>query len=224
MAEASTRYPPATFLAELGEAERSALLETGRRMVVPDGSTLLFEGDTSGRVVVLLAGAARVFATAANGREVLLNVIGPGEMLGEVSALDGAPHSASATALGVAEVVFLDAGAFRLLLDSNATVAEEVARTLARSLRRVERHRVELAAYDVPTRLAGTLVDLADRLCQDRDPVELPVSQRELAEWCGASREAVTKALKGFRSRGWVRTDTGSVTVLDRPSLRQRAP
>ena len=224
MADAATSYPLHAFLGDLGTKERSALLSAGRRMEVPSGSSLLFEGDLSGRVVVMLHGSARVFATAANGREVLLNIVGPGEILGEVSALDGGPHSASVTTIGDSDVVFLDADAFRTLLDTNAPVAEAVARNLARDLRRVERHRVELAAYDVPTRLALRLVELADRLTLDHCPLDLPVSQRELAEWCGASREAVTKALKQFRTLGWVRTDHRAITVLDLERLRQRAP
>lgn len=212
-----------TLLTALDDAQRGSLLSAGRSVALPAGSSLLFEGDVSGRVVALVSGFARVFATAQNGREVLLNVVGPGELLGTVSALDGGPHSASVTVVGEAEVVFIDATTFRRLLDAEPLLAAAVAAGLARDLRRVERHRVELSAYDVPTRLAGRLVDLADHIA-DGPPVTLPVSQRELAEWCGASREAVTKALKGFRSRGWVETDQGSVTLLDIDALRARAP
>lgn len=224
MAELATAFPSETFLAELDTAARDLVLSAGRRVELPAGSSLLFEGDLSGRVVVIRSGAARVFATAANGREVLLNVVGPGEILGQVSALDGGPHSASVTTMTDADVVFLDADAFRSLLDTRVAVTEAVARTLARDLRRVERHRVELAAYDVPSRLAGRLVYLADRLSTDGVEVEIPVSQRELAEWCGASREAVTKAMKAFRAHGWVHTDQRSITVLDLDALRARAP
>ena len=223
MADLAASVPAETFLAELEDAQRNVAISIGRVVDVPPGSSLLFEGDLSGRIVVLLAGAARVFATAANGREVLLNVVGPGELLGQVSALDGGPHSASVTTVGDATVVFIEADAFRSLMRTVPLVAEAVARTLARDLRRVERHRVELSAYDVPTRLAGRLVYLADRLIGP-PPVEIPISQRELAEWCGASREAVTKALKGFRARGWVRTDQRSIVLLDPDALRARAP
>ena len=78
-------------------------------------------------------------------------------------------------------------------------------------------------ALDVPTRLAQTIVALADRLDVRQGSIELPVSQRELAESCGASREAVTKALATFRTRGWVSTDRRSVTVLDLEAIRARA-
>jgi CRP/FNR family cyclic AMP-dependent transcriptional regulator len=212
------------LLGLLDDGQREILLAPGRRVSLPPGSSLLFEGDVSGRVVVIASGAARVFATAANGREVLLNVVGAGELLGTVSALDGGPHSASVTTVADAEVVFLDADTFRALLDQHAWLAEAVATALARDLRRVEHHRVELAAYDVPTRVAARLVYLADHVADRAPPVTLPVSQRELAEWCGASREAVTKALKGFRAHGWIATEQGSVTILDLDALRGRTP
>jgi CRP-like cAMP-binding protein len=224
LADLRSSFAPTPLLTALDEEQRRALLEAGRSVTLPAGSSLLFEGDISGRVVALVSGVARVFATAENGREVLLNVVGPGELLGTVSALDGGPHSASVTVVGEADVVFIDASSFRRLLAAEPRFATAVAATLARDLRRVERHRVELSAYDVPTRLAGRLVDLVDQIAGGAPPVTVPVSQRELAEWCGASREAVTKALKAFRGRGWVATDQGSVTILDIGALRARAP
>jgi CRP-like cAMP-binding protein len=85
------------------------------------------------------------------------------------------------------------------------------------------RQRVGLEAFDVPARLAQSIVALAERLDAGAGRIELPVSQRELAEACGASREAVTKALATFRARGWIRTGRRSVIVLDLHALRQRA-
>ncbi len=223
MADPATSFPPGSFLAGLDDATRTSLIDAGRRMSLADGSSLLFEGDDSGRVIVILGGNARVFSTAANGREVLVTVAGPGEILGEMSALDGRPHSASSTAVGDNEVVLVPGEAFRELLASNAALATAVALRLTRELRRMMHQRVDLEAFDVPTRLAGILVDLAGRVAPSDDAIELPISQHELAEWCGASREAVTKALGTFRSRGWVRTGRRSITVLDLEALRSRA-
>jgi CRP-like cAMP-binding protein len=141
-----------------------------------------------------------------------------------MSALDGLPHSASSTTIGDADVVLLPGETFRGLLGANARLAVAVALRLIRELRRSVRERVDLEAYDVPARLAGQLVDLADRLGPGAGEVELPISQRELAESCGASREAVTKALAAFRTRGWVRTGRRSITVVNVEALRTRAP
>ena len=223
MADRAPPFPPGSFLAGLDDATRTGLINAGRRMSLADGSSLLFEGDDSGRVIVILGGSARVFSTAANGREVLVTVAGPGEILGEMSALDGQAHSASSTAVGDTEVVLVPGDAFRELLASNAVLATAVAVRLTRELRRVVHQRVDLEAFDVPTRLARILVELAGRVGPGDDAIELPISQHELAEWCGASREAVTKALGTFRSRGWVRTGRRSITVLDLEALRARA-
>jgi CRP/FNR family cyclic AMP-dependent transcriptional regulator len=224
MADRASSFPPASFLATLDDASRTSLVEAGRGMSLPDGSSLLFEGDDSGRMIVILAGSVRVFSTAANGREVLVTVVGPGEILGEMSALDGVPHSASATTVGDTEVVMVPGDAFRALMASNAALATGVALRLTRELRRMMHQRVDLEAFDVPTRLARILVDRADEAEPHGDgPIELPISQHELAEACGASREAVTKALGTFRARGWVRTERRSITIVDPEALRARA-
>jgi CRP/FNR family cyclic AMP-dependent transcriptional regulator len=228
MTDIPTSFPPGSlpagsFLAGLPDADRDELLRDARRMRLPAGATLLFEGDLSDRVVVVLGGTVRVFVTAANGREVLLTLAGPGEILGEMSALDGQAHSASVNTVDPAEVALVPAAAFRSSLQRNATLAFAVALRLTRELRNVMRQRVGLEAFDVPTRLAQRIVELAERLDAGTGSIQLPVSQHELAETCGAPREAVTKALATFRARGWVRTDRRSLTVLDLDALRARA-
>jgi CRP-like cAMP-binding protein len=224
MADRTLPPPPGSVLADLDPDARTDLISAGRRMSLSDGSSLLFEGDDSGRVIVILSGRVRVFSTAANGREVLVTVASPGEILGEMSALDGVPHSASATTVGDTEVVLIPGDAFRALMASNAALATGVALRLTRELRRMMHQRVDLEAFDVPTRLARILVDRADQAePHDDGAIDLPISQFELAEVCGASREAVTKAIGTFRTRGWVRTGRRSITVLDLQALRARA-
>jgi CRP-like cAMP-binding protein len=218
-----TPFPAGSFMGLLDPADQLEVVREGRRMTLPAGATLLFEGDLSDRVVVVVAGAVRVFATASNGREVLVTVAGPGEIMGEMSAVDGQAHSASVNTLDEADVVLVPAASFRALMQRNPRVAFAVAMRLTRELRHNLQQRVGIEALDVPTRLAQTIVALADRLDVRADGVELPVSQRELAESCGASREAVTKALATFRNRGWVSTDRRSITVIDLEALRARA-
>jgi CRP/FNR family transcriptional regulator, cyclic AMP receptor protein len=210
-------------MAALTRSDQLELIGEGRHVSLPAGATILFEGDLSDRVVLVLDGAIRVFATVATGREVLVTVAGPGEILGEMSALDGQPHSASVNTLDRAEVVLVAAATFRSMMESNPKIGVAVALRLTHELRHVMQQRVGLEAFDVPARLAQSLVALAERLDTRGGRVELPVSQRELAESCGASREAVTKALATFRGRGWVRTGRRSITVLDLDALRGRA-
>jgi len=221
--EIPTPFPAGSFMGLLDPADQLELIRDGRRMTLPAGATLLFEGDLSERVVVVLDGAVRIFVTAANGREVLVTVAGPGEIMGEMSAVDGKAHSASVNTLDEADVVLVPAASFRAVMQRNAAVAFAVAARLTRELRRVLQERVGLEVLDVPTRLAQTMVALADRLDVRDGSVELPVSQRELAESCGASREAVTKALSTFRARGWIETGRRSIKVLDLEAVRNRA-
>jgi CRP/FNR family cyclic AMP-dependent transcriptional regulator len=216
-------FPAGSFMGLLEPADQLEVVREGHRMTLPAGATLLFEGDLSDRVVVVVSGAVRVFATASNGREVLVTVAGPGEIMGEMSAVDGQAHSASVNTLDEADVVLVPAASFRAVMQGNARVAFAVAMRLTRELRHNLQQRVGIEALDVPTRLAQTIVALADRLDVRDGGIELPVSQRELAESCGASREAVTKALATFRTRGWVSTDRRSIAVLDLEAIRARA-
>ncbi len=99
MTDIPTSFPSDSFMAALPRTDQLDLVRDGRPMMLPAGATLLFEGDLSDRVAIVLEGAIRVFATVATGREVLVTVAGPGEILGEMSALDGQPHSASVNTL-----------------------------------------------------------------------------------------------------------------------------
>jgi CRP/FNR family cyclic AMP-dependent transcriptional regulator len=164
MTEIPASFPSGSFMGNLDEADRLELLRGGRRMTLPAGASLLFEGDLSDRVVVVLQGAVRVFATAANGREVLVTMAGPGEILAEMSAVDGQAHSASVTTVDDAVIVLVPAGSFRAVMQANPTVSFAVALRLTRELRRVLRQRVGFEPFDVPTRLAQVMVSLADRL------------------------------------------------------------
>jgi len=210
-------------MATLDRGTQLALLASGRRMSLPADATVLFEGDLSDRVVVVVEGTLRIFATSEGGREVLVTVAGPGEILGEMSALDGKPHSASVNTIEPADVVLVPAREFRSKMDEHAGLAVAVALRLTRELRHVLQQRIDLEVHDVPARLALSMVHLAERLDGRSGRIELPVTQRELAEACGASREAVSKALAAFRARGWVLTDRRSITVLDLEALRARA-
>ena len=123
MTDLPKSFPVGSFLASLEPTDRSELVRGGRPMSLPAGATLLFEGDLSDRLVVVVAGSIRVFSTAANGREILVTVAGPGEILGEMSALGGEPHPASVNTIDPAEVVLVPAEKFRSVLRSNALQA-----------------------------------------------------------------------------------------------------
>jgi len=218
--------PPGSFTGALTSGERDRLFQIGRPRRFPRGSTLFNEGEHSDRVVVLLAGRVKVSYFTDNGREVVLAVRSSGDILGELSAFDGEPRSATATALEPVEALVLTVAQFRDFLCAHPQVAIGLLEMLSRRLRDADRQRIEFGAYDSVGRVARRLVELAEDFgVPDRGGVRITVSltQDELAGWVGTSRKAVGNALQWLRSRGLVETRRRSITVRDMEALRKRA-
>lgn len=216
---------PGSFLDAIDDADRSALLSSGRRRRYPRGDSLFSEGNRSERVIVLLEGRAKVARATAEGKEVLLALRGPGDLLGEMSAFDGEPHSASATALEDCHALVLTTAEFTSFLETHPRAGLTLLCMLTQRLRDADEKRVDFLAYDAESRVARRLVELADRFGESTDEgVRIGVlSQEELGGWLGASRESVSKALQTMRSRGWIETHRREITVVDLDALRQRA-
>ena len=177
-------------------------------------------------MLVVVSGRVKVFSLTEHGEEIVLAVRGPGALLGELSAVDGAPRSASVAALEPVVALVVPIAAFTEFLRGHADAAIALLQLVTGKLRDSDRKRVEVAAYDIPARVARRLVELADRFGEpDGQGVRIAValSQDELAGWVGASREAVAKALRVLRDRGFVTTGRRTMTVLDLDGLRRRA-
>ncbi len=214
------------FLARLDEPDRTALVERGRQRRWPSGATLFLEGDRSESVLVVVSGRVKVFSLTAQGDEVVLAVRGPGALLGEFSALAGGLLSASVSALEPVVGLVMPSSAFIEFLRTRGPAATVLLQLIISRLRDADRKRVEFGAFDIAARVAGRLVELADRFGEpDEHGVRISValSQDELAGWVGASREAVAKALRVLRDRGYVTTGRRTMTVLDLDGLRRRA-
>ena len=213
------------FLAELEADERADLEQLGAVRRYRRGDVLFHQGDDAGAVVVLRDG--HVKATMLNdGREVILAFPGPGELLGELSAVDGRPRSATVRAVDEVEALVIPGSAFRAFLERRPRIALVLLRGVAERLRAADRQRVDYAVNDVVVRVAGRLVELCDRFgSDDGDGIDigLAITQDELAAWAGASREAVAKAMALLRTLGWVQTERRRILVLDLPALRRYA-
>lgn len=218
--------PAIGFLGVLDPDQLEALHERGINRRFRKGQAIFHEGGTSDRVVIVLSGRVKVSTTTEEGREIVLAFRGPGDMLGELSAIDGEPRSATVEAIEPVEALALAAADFRSFLIANPDVALLLLRMLSRRLRDADRKRVEFAAHDTVGRVAARLVELAERYGEPAArgiKVGLPLSQEELAGWTGASREAVSKALGTLRKVGWVVTERRRITVLDLEALRRRS-
>ncbi|MEO3863403.1 Crp/Fnr family transcriptional regulator [Acrocarpospora macrocephala] len=215
---------PGEFLALLTAEEIADFRTAGRPRRWDRGSTVMSEGDKSDWVLVLTSGRVKVSSHTAVGTEVVLAVRGPGALLGDMSAVDGGPRSGTVTALEPIEgIVVRDFAGF---LHEHGRIAVLLLQLITGRLRDADRKRIEYGAFDTTGRVATRLVELAERYGEATNEgvrVMLPLSQDELAGWTGASREAVSKALRSLRDRGLIETGRRRVIIYDLEGLRKRA-
>ena len=225
MESVTVASPP--FFDSLDAAEAEDLLAHGHQRSYPRNAALFLELQPPEFVLVLRRGRVKIACLNDDGRETILAVRGPGDLLGELSAIDGETRSATAIALEPVEAVLVRTAAFHEFLTRNARVSLELLKVLSRRLRDSDRKRTEFGAQDSMGRVAARVVELVDRFGEPANGngvrIDLPLTQEELAGWTGCSREAVSKALQGMRALGWLETARREIIVLDRDALCARA-
>ncbi|MDP3711709.1 MAG: Crp/Fnr family transcriptional regulator [Mycobacteriales bacterium] len=190
------------------------------------GDAVFEEGEQGDTLYIVLTGKVKIGRKAADGRENMLSVMGPSDMFGELSLFDPGPRTATATVVTDARLASLAHTSLRPWITDRPEIAEQLLRVLARRLRRTNDALADLIFTDVPGRVAKALLGLADRFGTEEDEgtrVHHDLTQEELAQLVGASRETVNKALADFASRGWLRVDSRAVTILDPERLARRA-
>ena len=216
----------APLFAELDDVSAEALEHAMGTLRLSKGEVLFREGETEDRLYVVVAGKIKLGRSGSAGRENLLAVLGPGQMFGELSVFDPGPRSTTATAVTAAEVRTLEHDELMGWIEGHPEVARSLLGQLAGRLRRANDVVADLVFSDVPGRVAKQLLELARRFGDRKDDgvhVHHDLTQEELAQLVGASRETVNKALADFAARGWIRLEPRSVTLLDVERVERRA-
>ncbi len=176
--------------------------------------------------MILLIGRVKVSRVSDDGRELILRVRDPGDVLGELAFIDGHPRLATVTALEPVTALVIPSRAFRAHLERTPRVAVALLEVVTRRFRETTLKREQFTASDTIGRLAARIVELADRYGTPTDAgivVTLPLSHEELGGWTGASRAGVAHAFRTLRELGWVHTERRRVLVRDLQALRARA-
>lgn len=216
----------APLFAALDDDAAGELLETMESVHLGRGEQLFAEGEPGDRVYVVRTGKIKLVRSWPDGRENLLAVLGPGEMFGELSLFDPGPRTSSARAVSEAELIALGHDDMLRWLARRPEVARHLLQALAQRLRRTNVTLADLVFTDVPGRVAKALLALARRFGRpiaDGQLVAHDLTQEELAQLVGASRETVNKALADFASRGWLRLEARAVVLHDVERLARRA-
>lgn len=213
------------FLA-LDEEASIALRASMVEMDLARGEVIFSEGDAGDRLYIIVDGKIKLGTSSSDGRESLLAILGPGEMFGELSLFDPGPRTATATALTETTLLGLGHDALGPWLNGRPGVAQALLKALSQRLRRTNENLSDLVFSDVPGRVAKALLDLNEKFGEKRTDgsyVEHELTQEELAQLVGASRETVNKALADFVQRNWIKLEPRAVLILELERLQKRA-
>jgi CRP-like cAMP-binding protein len=199
--------------------ERIAALATQRSY--RRGEVLFRSGDAGDALLGVVSGRIRISTGNAEGREIFLNIMEPGDTFGEIALLDGGPRTATATAIEPSELVSLRRGPLFELLEREPKTALELLRLCGERLRWTSGLLEDSVFLDAPARLAKRLLSLGE-LHGEKTAAgnRVRISQEELASFLGVSRQAVNEQLQDWKARGWVALGRGSVTVQDAAALK----
>jgi CRP-like cAMP-binding protein len=192
----------------------------------PRAHVIFAEGELGDRLYIILSGKVKIGRKSPDGRENLLAVFGPSDMFGELSIFDPGPRTSTATTVTEVQAVTMDRAALREWIAKRPEIAEQLLRVIARRLRRTNNMLADLIFTDVPGRVAKALLQLAhDFGTQEGGMLRVThdLTQEEIAQLVGASRETVNKALADFAHRGWLRLEGKSVLILEPQRLVRRA-
>ena len=204
----------------------SALIADMETVTFPRGMTIFDEGEPGDRLYIIVSGKVKLARHAPDGRENLLSVMGPSDMFGELSIFDPGPRTSSAVCVTEVTAATMDSAMLKAWIENHPEISQQLLRVLARRLRRTNASLADLIFTDVPGRVAKTLLQLANRFGSQEGGalrVNHDLTQEEIAQLVGASRETVNKALATFAHRGWIRLEGKSVLIVDTEHLARRA-
>lgn len=214
------------LFARLDEEAMAALEAQLTPVRLERGQVLFHEGDQGDALYIIREGKIKLGRASSDGRENLFAVLGPSEMFGELSLFDPGPRTLTATAVAETQLVGLAHDQLREWIKGRPEVSMTMMLLLARRLRRTNESLADMVFTDVPGRVAKALVDLSRRFgrpSEDGILVAHDLTQEELAQLVGASRETVNKSLADFAARGWLRLEARAVVLLDVERLQRRA-
>jgi CRP/FNR family transcriptional regulator, cyclic AMP receptor protein len=180
----------------------------------PRGATIFTKGDPGTSLFAVCSGTIRIAVPSPDGRDAVFNLIGEGEIFGEIALLDGKPRTADATAMTDCELMLIDRRDFVSLLESHPEIALKLIEVLCARVRKTSQQVEDVLFLDLPGRLAKQLLRLigdAERSGRDH---KVSMTQRELGQMIGMSRESTNKQLREWEERNWVRVERGGITVL----------
>lgn len=213
------------LLAGLSDGDREALAAALARRRYGKGDIVMQKDEPGHSLFIVERGSVRIYVPSAQGNDLILAVLGPGDFFGDISLLDGRPRSASAAVAVDTTLLMLERSDFIALITRRPAAAMAVLEAVARRLRETDEMASDLAFLDVAGRLAKRLLDLASAHGVERGGgvlIDLPVTQEEMANMIGVTRESVNRNLSDFKRLGLISSQGRRIIVRDAEGLRRR--
>ena len=211
------------YFRDLAAEALDQLCRYAKHTVLKRGATLFAKDDPGNSLYVVISGTVKISISSSEGRNAILNLIGPGELFGEMAVLDAQPRSADATANTNCEIFVIDRRDFLPFVRSQPTLAMKFIELLCARVRRTSDQVEQLILQDLPGRLASALLGLNGARKLDAEGSAIAITQQEIGDMVGMTRESINKQLRAWATRNWVRLEHGAIVVLDAASLQALA-
>lgn len=204
----------------LPQATLARIAALGSRRVYEKDAIVFMRGDPGDSLCGVVSGRVRISASLPTGKELFLNIMEPGDSFGEIALLDGQPRTATATAMARTELIIFRREQFLALLSTEPQLAAHLIGLLCRRVRWTAQLMEDSALLSVPARMAKRLLSLT-HLNGSRTPAgtKLALSQEELAQFLGVSRQIVNQYLQVWKANGWIVSGRGHLTICSASSL-----
>lgn len=177
-------------------------------------SIVIAAGDPTDSLYIILSGRLKVMMSDADGKEVILSMLGPGEFFGEMGLIDDNPRSASVVAVEPCDLLVITRRDFRKCMADNLEMAMAVMRGLVRRLREADRKIGSLALLDVYGRVARLLLDMSETV-DGQKMVTKRLPKQDIAKMIGASREMVSRVMKDLQTGGYIEMRGSTILLRD---------
>jgi CRP/FNR family cyclic AMP-dependent transcriptional regulator len=203
------------FFQQLSDKELDVVRSVAVEKTYAKNAVVLTEGEMGDSLYMIESGKVKVFIGDEEGREIILKMLGPGAFFGEMSMIDKQPRSASVTTIEASTFLVLAHAPFERCVEQVPRIANLVMQCLAQRVREADRKIGTLALMDVYGRVASTLLELSV-YHNGKLVVGEKLSQQDLANMVGASREMVNRILKDLSDRGFISIESKSITIINR--------
>jgi CRP-like cAMP-binding protein len=187
------------------------------------GAAIFSKGDPGNSLFAVISGTVKISISSPDGRSAILNLIGAGEIFGEVALLDGLARTADATANTNCEIYVIDRREFLPFVRSQPALAMKFIELLCTRLRWTSDQVEQVILQNLPGRLASALIRLTEKHKLEPGGRTIAVTQQEISEMVGMTRESINKQLRVWAARNWVRLEHGAIVVLNAEPLRELA-